>query len=83
MVEPEMKRMYPSYDVQKFYTKEQVETVMERMFARDKADINIIDPEAFGICAPRHAHDSDVLRNKAFERNMGADNTQKDNSDNA
>ena len=59
MVEPEMKRMYPSYDVQKFYTKEQVETVMERMFARDKADVNIIDPEAFGIRAPRHAHDSD------------------------
>jgi len=54
-VEPEMKRTYPNHDVTQFYSKDEVETVIERMFAWNKADINIIDAPAFGIQVPSHS----------------------------
>ena len=58
-VEPEMKRTYPNHDVTRFYSKAEVETVMERMFAQNKADVNIIDAPAFGIPTQSRRYYSD------------------------
>jgi len=59
-VDREMKQAYPSHDVTQFYTQAEIESVMEKLFAKDTANVHMLDPTAFGMHVARQYIPSDT-----------------------